>query len=524
MSGLALRNSTRDRLYLIYIGYRVLLAMILLGILFTGQVGIGQDHSLHLALITGGIYLGLTLFSLRFDKAPTADTLNVYAIIDVLVLLLFILWSEPSLLSPLTQLLLGALVLANTLVTGVRGYAIVAIATLGLLGIAVFDSAGEEDSLFVAAMTGALYFASAVLFQKASGHLANTEKLVRRQASSLSQLQDLNQIVVQAIDRGLILIDRNQRIRMTNQQADNMLGRRPAEGESLEKTSPALANALATWRADEEARPESFPLVPDTVPIQPLFWLLGEENGHVLILLENCERILKHAQDLKLSSLGRLSASIAHEIRNPLNAVSQASEMLRELATKDEDVRNLGDIIHRHTLRMNKIVTSVQQLSRRSPPAFSDISLGRWLSNWLVHVDSMWPQPHQVLHNIPEHISVRFDETHLEQVLINLISNGITYAAASGKTPTVNLRASILPGTHNPCLDVIDNGPGVPEEEIPHLFEPFHSTRPQGTGLGLYITRDLCEANYAQLIYVGRPRGNGAYFRIVFSHPYRSVV
>jgi two-component system sensor histidine kinase PilS (NtrC family) len=238
-----------------------------------------------------------------------------------------------------------------------------------------------------------------------------------------------------------------------------------------------------------------------------------------LIYLEDSSVMAQQAQQMKLASLGRLAAGVAHEIRNPLGAISHAGQLLSESPQLEGPDKRLTEIIQTQSRRMNRIIENVLQLSRRAHSNPQHIRL----QSWLEHFASEFAQERHVdAHSIavdinPPDMEIHVDPTQLQQVLTNLCDNGVRHSADHPGLPKVELRGGVTRESGGPFLDVIDHGSGIPPENAEHIFEPFFTTETTGTGLGLYIARELCEINRARLSYLPVPTG-GSCFRINFSN------
>ena len=222
-------------------------------------------------------------------------------------------------------------------------------------------------------------------------------------------------------------------------------------------------------------------------------------------LLEKTAQTTQKAQQLKLASLGRLTASIAHEIRNPLGAISHAAQLLNESEQISGADKRLLTIIEQHCHRVNNIIETILQLSRRQKSTPQLINLKDWLDSF---IDEFIQTP----------VLIRFDTDQLYQVVYNMVNNAFRYSAKN-KHNTIEMMADVDNINQLPYLEIYDLGPGVAEDNQKNLFEPFFTTEKHGTGLGLYLARELCEANQAHLDYIPQPEG--ACFRITFSHPNR---
>jgi two-component system sensor histidine kinase PilS (NtrC family) len=277
---------------------------------------------------------------------------------------------------------------------------------------------------------------------------------------------------------------------------------------------------MNSWKENPESEIKPFRPMADSADLLPRFNSLGQ-NGGTLILLEDSTEVTQQLQQMKLASLGRLTASIAHEIRNPLGAISHAAQLLEESPTIDKAEHRLTEIIRDHTRRMNSIVENILQLSRREPSHPRKIELKPWLISFLTEFCSMEKiAPSEISLDIfPENTSIYFDSGHLHQVLWNLCKNALKYGK-SEQSIKIALRGGITEESHGPFLDIIDSGEGINPETASQIFEPFFTTGSGGTGLGLYITRELCECNKARLSYHPVPTG-GSCFRISFYDPIR---
>ena len=226
-------------------------------------------------------------------------------------------------------------------------------------------------------------------------------------------------------------------------------------------------------------------------------------------------------QQSKLASLGRLSASIAHEIRNPVGAMSHAAQLLGESAALSEDDIRLTEIIQTHSSRVSHIIDNVLQLSRRESSRPERLPLKSWLDEFadeFVRTLELQEGEFSIAEIAPD-IEARIDKGHLHQVLWNLCDNAVKYASETGGI-LVEIQAGRMRGVGRPYIEVLDCGLGIDPAMADKIFEPFFTARSGGTGLGLYISRELCELNRATLVYLDRP-GGGSIFRIVFADPDR---
>jgi len=248
--------------------------------------------------------------------------------------------------------------------------------------------------------------------------------------------------------------------------------------------------------------------------IAPRFVVNDGDRDSVLVFLENLTLSEEKAQQIKLASLGRLTAAISHEIRNPLSAISHAGQLLSESADLQQDDRRLLDIIQTQSRRINSIIQSVLQISRKSGVDRQRFDLIDWCRTQAVEITANYGLPAQAIEVEGDSISVTANSGHLQQVVTNLCDNAIRHSPGWTGEPIVRLVART--GAEGVAeLDIIDQGAGISPENEVHLFEPFFTTHSEGTGLGLYICRELCAANGASLNYIS-DSDPGCLFRIEF--------
>jgi two-component system sensor histidine kinase PilS (NtrC family) len=217
------------------------------------------------------------------------------------------------------------------------------------------------------------------------------------------------------------------------------------------------------------------------------------------------------AQQMKLVALGRLTASIAHEIRNPLSSIGHAAELLDEDKQLGNAERRLLEIIRSNVFRLDRIVQEVLYLNRRDRAQPEAIDAAVYMASFAADFGVSEKMPAEAL-DLQVRTSQRlwFDRQHMDQVLWNIVRNAWRHGKKQPGSVRLIVQQSPSPGRLQ--IDVQDDGPGVSREAQAHLFEPFFTTDAQGTGLGLYIARELCEGNGARLEYIENP--DGGHFRI----------
>jgi two-component system sensor histidine kinase PilS (NtrC family) len=355
------------------------------------------------------------------------------------------------------------------------------------------------------AMSG---FAAAGITGWLAQRVATNERLARQRGRELEMQTRVNQLVIQDMHDGVVVLDRDGRVVQHNPQALRLLRTERLLGADIAAMVPGLAEDWSGWRPGRAGAPAAdFHVRGRDVGLRLLD--SGRDEGFRVLFIEDTTRAREQAQQLKLAALGRLTAGVAHEIRNPLAAISHAAELLQE-EKRGEDRTRLTRIIHDNTLRLERLVLDVLQLSRRDRMSAEAIRLAPWLSEFLDEfVASESATRERFTVEVPRALQVRFDREHLRQVLWNLLRNAVRYARVEPGGVRIVARAD----ADGVALSVIDNGPGVAASNQAKLFEPFFTTEAKGTGLGLYLARELCAANRATLEYVAE--GTGAHFRIL---------
>lgn len=432
--------------------------------------------------------------------------------------------------------------------SGLGGLLVVSIGTLALLvpldralllaALTTFVLLGEQTLAFTRGFTAQTDFAAtgilaAVIFvitgvvQLLRGRIVETEALAEQRGVDLRNLVELNDYVIQHLRESIVVVDSDNKIRLLNESGAKLLGvRGDVRDRELGSLAPALATRLDRWRGGAEPVMETtFVLESDQdgTKIQPHFARLGTDRLEgVAIFLEDTSLIFERVQQTKLAALGRLSASIAHEIRNPLGALSHAGQLLAESEGLGPDDRRLTDIIRVNSDRVSRIVESVLSLSRSEKTRPQRIELKQWLADFAAEFTKTQELDEGAVSLLGESVEVQaeMDRTHLHQVLWNLCDNAVKYASEAAGAIAVELTCGVLESSGRPHVDVMDSGSGIAADLVEQIFEPFYTAQPGGTGLGLYISRELCERNGASLRYHPRHSG-GSLFRIIFADPYR---
>jgi len=448
---------------------------------------------------------------------------NAQVLLDILALTL-LMHASGGVAGGFGILLVIAIAGACLLASRKAAVAYAALSTLAVLGETVYGRLGHDYSIASytqAGLLGAVCFATAVLASWLADQARRSEALAAARAQDLRTLAEMNEHIVQRMRSGIVVLDDAARVVLMNEAAARMLDvEDPVLQAPLATVSPALGSAREQWIARSENR--KTPLELDARGGQAIvsFANLGVgANGSTLVFLEDAAETQQRAQQIKLASLGRLTASIAHEIRNPLGAVSHAGQLLSESPDLGPEDRWLTQIIGEHSRRMNDIIKNVMMIGRRDLAVAESFALCPWLTAFIGEFGERrgLAAGDTACECKDPDIIVRMDRSQLHQVLWNLSENALRY---SQRTPLLSFVCGRQPATARPYIDVIDSGPGMPPTIAEQVFEPFFTSGGGGTGLGLYIARELCEANQATLALVEHGAG-GCTFRILFAHPDR---
>jgi two-component system sensor histidine kinase PilS (NtrC family) len=368
-----------------------------------------------------------------------------------------------------------------------------------------------------AGLLGATFFATALLGHVLSRRLRETEALAQQRGLDVRNLARLNEIIVQRMRSGIMVLDDRGYVRLANEAASGFFGQVDVQGINVHRDLPELGDQLSAWLDDAKVPSRVIRPKDGEVDVMVSFARLEPaSSAATLVFMEDASVMHQRVQQLKLASLGRLAASIAHEIRNPVGAISHAGQLLAESDSLDEEDARLTAIIRDHCSRVNDIVEGVMRISRRGSSIPESIQLGPWLRRFREEfAERLSLQEDDVVINDIFDAVVQFDVTQLHQIVWNLCENAVRYSKGC---PLLKLEIGTQSGSDRPFLDIIDHGPGMEEAVIEHLFEPFFTTESQGSGLGLYIARELCLSNQAGLHLV-RSGASGSCFRIVFAHP-----
>ncbi|MCD9086163.1 ATP-binding protein [Stenotrophomonas sp. SY1] len=384
------------------------------------------------------------------------------------------------------------------------------------------ENSPANRTLAELAMFVTSYLALAFICYQIGSRTRRTQQLADRRGAEVANLFEVNELIIRRMRTGVLVVDIHGRITLANEAATALLGDMEGtlatERTTLASASPELARRLQRWRGGWREEEQALQLMPDQAEVLPRFARLLADSDMTLVFLDDTTVVSKRAESLTLSTLGRFSASLAHEIRNPLAAINYATQLLEESTDLGDADRRLLQIIHQQCQRTNGIVESVLALARRERANPENLDLAAFVRRFVIeHRQTLSLETDSLEASIRDSsVPALMDPRHLHQVLSALVHNALKYGRLVDEPARVRIR--VTRGERLAVIDVMDRGPGIPDAIAAQLFRPFYTTSEHGTGLGLYIARELCRANQAQLDYVSVPAG-GACFRLTLATP-----
>ena len=503
-------------------------------------LGLFARYRLVIAVILGLMYWGFQRFQVLSPQAPELAgwTLAFYFLaaaatmaaayrrfpavayhltgqvaLDVIAMTL-LMHASGGVKSGIGLLLLVSLAAAGLVARGRHAFFHAALAALAILLEQSWQFLHVESSgadFFQSGLLAGSYFVIAGLGFTLAKYAHGAEQIAEARGVDLANLAQINELVIRDMQDGFVVVDEAGVIRQHNPQSEALVaGLADGNEKTLAEAAPTLAKVLSEWRSDPR---HIFAMLrdPDTKrDYQVRLVAVGDLTASpTVIFIEDAGRIRMQAQQMKLVALGRLTASIAHEIRNPLSSINHAAELLHEVSDRRPEDQRLLTIIQDNAHRLDRMVQEVLYLNRRDRAHAEPIDAKLYLEHFVRDFCANEKVPREMF--VLEISTTRrpiFDRSHLDQVLWNLVRNARRHGRGQPKSVTISLRNA--PEADKLLLEIRDDGPGVPVEALPHLFEPFFTTDASGTGLGLYIARELAEVNGARLEYVGAQRAGAA--------------
>lgn len=501
--------STRQawRLLKIFFIYRLLSATVFVSLLLLpAGASLLDKYDAQLYQQTSLAYLAISLLLAPaiFRRLYDYTHLSQLLIFTDVIFITLLMHAGGGVTNGIGGLLAVSIAAAGVLVGGRCAMLFAAMASLAVLAEEVYalqTNSFNSAALNYSGLLGISFFTIGFLSVILSQRVEQSATLAKSHEQTIARLETLNRYIIQHLQSGIMIVDETQAIQLFNQSILRLLERQELPS-NLGAVSELLQQSFNAWRSNPEQDLAVFSLsTQEEIQVRFSQLAIDGESLHLLIF-EDAALHHQRLQQSKLASLGRLTASIAHEIRNPLSAISHAGQLLSETPNLNPQEQRLTEIIQHHCLRVNKIIEDVLSLSRRNPSQKQKVSLDQWLPAYVQEKNQYLPERPEIFGCIIHfsELNAYIDPGHLKQILDNLCANAMKYGEPEkGK---ITVEADYIAG--DPCIHIVDNGPGVSRENLHHLFEPFFTTSHQGTGLGLYISRELAELNQAELSYARR--------------------
>lgn len=501
--------------------YRLLVACSLtLFFWLEGSEGILGQRFPSLFTDASSLYLILSLIGIRYWQRVGEEwqrhVLFAGFLIDTLFLVIALHTSATTGVTALSLLCVitvasATMVLGNPLALVIASLFVLGLLTDGLVSQGYPTT--ERIDLYSSGLFSAFLMLTAVAVDRFAHYLHVAEQKAAQSTVEKAAAEKLNQLILQQLNTGVMLLH-NDEILALNKGAERALNIDKSKGQP-KRLPPAFQQQYDRWKGNPETPLPTLTTRHDHQELHLQFKTVASDAAqYTMLFLENARKASQQAQQLKLASLGRLTASIAHEIRNPLASIKHAAELLEETTQNEED-KYLLAIIDKQARRMNSIIENIQNLSRGQIAPRQIIELNKWLEHFATQFNE---QQHGAIKlQMDQHdVQINFDPGQLQQVLDNLCGNALRYTQTQSDGHSILLHLQYVDRLHRFALAVIDYGEPIHDDQVPHLFEPFYTTEHKGTGLGLYICRELCLSNQASLDYRcgGRRRKS---FSILFS-------
>ena len=514
-------NATRWRSLQLYNGYRVLVALLIL--VLQGLYGTAKS----LPALSGDLFSALIFYYFIFSiisavftwlEKPSIDvSLPAQIIIDIGFIVL-LMHAQDSSQSSIGLLLIITIASASLISVGRLALFYAAIATIGILLEQSYRNFFIDNAIsnFTPAVLLSLgCFATAWLAYSLAKRSQQSELLASQRGLDVQNMAQINALITHEMDDGVVVVDQALHIKHHNIQAEVLLSIEVSDenntamnwhGKALNEVSADLSSLLQGWMKETELAldinvPNILKLNTASRELRLRFLPISENRLQgAVIFIEDWSHMQTQAHQVKLAALGRLTANIAHEIRNPLSAISHANQLLQE-EDNDPAIKRMLQIISDNVQRVDQIIKEVLELNRRDRTNQEMIHLEHFIADFYAQFCAVEKIPSGCfkLELKNANTLVSFDRRHLNQILWNLCKNGWRHSMHAENSLTLVMFVSTK--TQIAHIEVSDDGEGIPENMRSHLFEPFFTTEKTGTGLGLYIARELADANGAKLQY-----------------------
>ena len=503
--------------------YRLLVSAILVSTYFLLEDRLWRENynnALYLDSAVGYLIASLAALLFTWLQWPRFDRQLILQTMADIAFIVVLMYAAGGIKSGFGLLLIVTIAAASLVSQGRLALFYAALASIALLLEQSFQLISWDqhyDDYSHAVLLCLSCFATAWLAHSLGKRTHQSEQLASQRGIDLENLGQVNALITQEMQDGVLVVDKDFKLRHHNLQAEGLLGisKQAWRAQTLDECAPELALLLRGWIEEggghREVNPAAIKLTTEERELRLRFEPVGADRKQgVVIFIEDWSQMQTQAQQLKLAALGRLTANIAHEIRNPLSAISHANQLLQE-EERDPAALRMLQIIDTNVERMDHMIKDVLELNRRDRTRQESIPLEDFLHEFHDQFCQVEKIPvHGFQMNLGAEASqISFDRRHLQQILWNVCRNGWRHSRQSTASLKLGLHASV--GIRSIRLEVSDDGSGVATEARPHLFEPFFTTESSGTGLGLYIARELCEANGASIKYAAVENGGGLF-------------
>lgn len=511
--------STRWHSLKLYNAYRILIAVMLL--ISQDLVAIDRGWQAFDLQLLFHITFAYLLFSVIaatctwFEKPKLEIALTAQIVLDVLFIVL-IMHAQQIDRASISLLLVIAIASASLISNGRLALFYASIASIGLLIEQTYNTFflnSNASNYSSAAMLGLACFAIAWLAYSLAKRAQQSEKLASERGLDLKNMSQINALITQAMHDGVLIIGQQYEIKHHNTPSETLLGinHDAWQEKTLTEVAPEIAKLMQSWQSETDSgtnipNTHIFKTNTNTRELRVSFLPISESRHEgAVVFIEDWSQMQTQAHQVKLAALGRLTANIAHEIRNPLSAISHANQLLQEDEHIDPVNRRMLQIISDNVQRLDQIIKDVLELNRRDRTNQEIITLDYFINEFYIQfcaVEKIQTH-HFVLEKPSSAARVVFDRRHLNQILWNLCKNGWRHSQQAQNS----LKLTVSQTYNAIQISVIDDGAGITEQVAAHLFEPFFTTENTGTGLGLYIAQELAEANGAKLQFKTSPQG-----------------
>lgn len=525
----AIQDKSQQRSIIQFYGiYRLLLAAaICLSFLFNPLSAHTStiNHNIYILIAPGYLVfaIGICYSNFRFKQVQSDTAIFSELFVDVGAIMLLSYGAGNNELG-LPLLLMASIAAGSLVLPGRLSLLVASMASLAALANAaaqILYGTASSKQFIVAGITGTAYFTTAIAIRYLRIRINTALTLAESRGSDIERLQGINEHIVQRMQTGIVIMAKDGQIKLMNTAAAELL-HLPYKAAPKNLYAP---QALISLVRKDNPLVSTLSLAQSQLDMHVTVTDLEQSpQQDKLLYIENLSKISQRAQNLKLASLGRFTASIAHEIRNPLGAISHAAQLLAESPELNSSDLRFANIIQNHTLRMNEVIKNVLELSRRritTPERFR-------LDNFCQEFIREWPVSHNEVIDFKllrdgNNFEVNVDRSQLRQIITNIVNNANQHARQPEQPLKIHFEILRPAQSEVSILDIIDNGPGISSEDLEKIFEPFFTTHGNGNGLGLYLCRELCLGNQMSIHYRRTASGDSC-FRLKFPHPHRGTI